>query len=129
MTVKEFSQQLHEKRLLNITSSYKPTLCAPKSCKPSQRTPAVMPLPQLVTTALSPLRTFSTSAGPTAASNAFWISEGARKVVYSGPFFEPCFCKNTLNGSEKECGIWPDDNPGRGSGSVPVYLNWFMSLF
>ena len=81
-----------------------------------------MPLPQLVMTDLSPLRTLSTSAGPRVVSNTFRISEGARKVVYSEPCFELCFCKNTLNGSENEFGIWPDDNPGRGSGSVPVNL-------
>lgn len=115
---------------VKVTSSYKPIFCTPKSCKPSQRTAAVMPLPQLVTTGLSPLRIFSTSVGPTATSNAFWISEGPRKVVYSEPLFEMCFCKNILNGSEKECGIWPDDSPGRGSGSAPVYLNrlWVYSI-
>ena len=117
------------KRLFSFTSSYKPIFCAPKSCKPSQRTPAVMPLPQLVMTGLSPLRIFLTSARPTVASNIFWISEGARKVVYSEPCFELCFCKNTLNGSEKEYGIWPDDNPGRGSGSVPMNLTVYRFIF
>lgn len=27
-----------------------------------------------------------------------------------------------VNGSERECGMWPDDRDGRGSGESPVHL-------
>ncbi len=105
------------------TSSYKLTRGAARSCSPNQRTPAVIPLPQLVITGLSPLTTFPAISVPTALFNASRTSDSGRNVVYSGPALGLCFWRNKLKGSEWEFGIWPEGSPGRGSGSSPVYLD------
>lgn len=82
-----------------------------------------MPLPQLATTGRFPWMIWSASAAPTALSRAALISEGERNVEYSCPVLVLCFCKKRLNVKEYEWGIWPEERPGRGSGSVPVYLD------
>jgi len=43
-------------------------------------------------------------------------------VVYLVPSDAVFVFKKFMKGREKECGMWPDDSPGRGSGSVPRYL-------
>jgi hypothetical protein len=36
--------------------------------------------------------------------------------------------RKAVNGSEKECGMWPEESPGRGSGSAPVNLRWYSYI-
>ena len=68
---------------LKLTSSYRPIFFAPRRLRPSQSTPAVIPLPQLVTTGLSPEIIFSAYCAPTTLSSAARSSCSGRKVVYS----------------------------------------------
>lgn len=90
---------------LLLTSSYKPTCWTPSNCRPNHSTPAVIPLPQVAVTRLSPLRIFSLSSVPTAASTALRMSAGRRKVVKSLPSLAVCFLRNKLKVSECECGM------------------------
>lgn len=51
------------------------------------------------------------------------ISAGERNVVKVFSELGTAFVRRkVLNGREKEWGMWPDESPGRGSGSVPRYL-------
>lgn len=108
------------KYMESLTSSYSPIFSTPSNLRPNQRIPAVIPLPQLVTIGFSPLMINSAYSGPTACTSALRISAGDKKVVYGvGELGDVWVWRKVLKGSDKECGIWPDERPGRGSGSVP----------
>ena len=106
------------------TSSYRATGVASLiNFSPSQRIPAVIPLPQVVVTRRWPSRINRAYPAPTTSSSFRRSSFGGRKVVNVAPEWWPeFFCRNALNGRENEYGICPEGSP-LGSGSAPVYLN------
>lgn len=104
------------------TSSYKLGFSTPSNFSPSQRIPAVIPLPQLVIIFRLPSNTSFVFCSPTDFINAALSSDEERKVVYVVPDGDVCVWRNALNGREKENGICPDESPCRGSESLPVNL-------
>jgi hypothetical protein len=89
------------------TSSYRATgVVSLINFSPSQRIPAVMPLPQVVVTRRWPSRISPAFSVPTASSSFRWSSLGGRNVEKVAPEWWPeFFCRNALNGRENECGI------------------------
>lgn len=78
---------------------------------------------------LSPARTLLALSSPIAFTSAFCSSDGGRNVVYVAPVLGLVFVwRKAVNGSEKECGMWPEESPGRGSGSAPVNLRWYSYI-
>jgi hypothetical protein len=109
------------------TSSYNPTFWAPMSFKPNHRMAAVIPLPQVVMTALLPsIISFATLA-PSRSRRASRTSKGFKRVVYDA---DGVLCVSTkcVYGSGNELGMWPEGRPGRGSGSEPRYLRLFRIM-
>ena len=90
------------------TSSYRATgVVSLTNFSPSQRIPAVIPLPQVVVTRRWPSRISLAFSVPTASSSFRRSSFGGRNVVKVAPDWWPAFffCRNALNGRENECGI------------------------
>ena len=110
------------------TSSYKLICSMDKSLNPSQSTPAVIPLPQLVTTGTIPFEMESARSTPTDSVSALYRSSLGRNVVYLVPFVAVFVFRKLVKGRENEYGIWPDDSPGRGSGSAPRYLQKYQLM-
>jgi hypothetical protein len=75
------SMQLVEIGLFLLTSAYKPIFSTPIVFNPSHSTPAVIPLPQLVTTVRSPACAWRVNSGPRTSNTSVSSSSGERSVV------------------------------------------------
>ena len=106
----------------NLTSSYNAGFCTPSNLSPSHNTPAVIPLPQLVTIGRLPWMTSSAFFSPIAFTSACRNAGTGRNFVYALPFPPVCVSRKVLKGRENAWGICPEERPGRGSGSLPVNL-------
>lgn len=109
---------------MQLTSSYILIFSrsTPSNCSPSQRTAAVIPLPQLVITGTFRLNTRLALSAPKALITASPSCCVGSRVVYTVPFGAVLLCRNVLKGRDSEFGMWPDESPALGSGSVPRYL-------
>lgn len=94
---------------------------APARCIASHSTAAVMPLPHVPTTGLSPRLTASHRSGPSALARTRSSSDGGSSVWYAG-VVDDLGDRTDEKGSERAWGMWPDERPSRGSGSVPWKL-------
>ena len=89
-----------------LTSSYNPTCLTPRSFRPNHKTPAVMPLPQLVMMDLSPFKICSKRMAPTASTKAWPISAVVQYVVYLVEEWEDEWvCRKDVKGMLSDCGM------------------------